>query len=523
MSVTVPGTSTPISQTFDNTQNNATAQQIANAIAQANNDSTLFIATYSGSTTPTVPAGDVGELIVDGSPGYTNVTVPSSYSYVVTNNTTSNPITIHGTASTSIIGGDGTVTVIDPAVIALGNGNNIVALTPSDAPYTASMGDGDNTVYAGGSGTVSGGTGSNQLNAGYGTGSNLLIAQGTDDTVVAGLSGGITSVESSGSNTLVFGNSGAMTLTLTGAAATVAAGSGDATVSVGSAASSTILFGGSGTLAVDNGGSGTEIAGFTGTVSLSGSNSLVFDGFGSAGTVTDAGSNDTIVGGDNSSTVTATTGNSLVFGTTGSLDFVGGSAAATVIAGSGAISAQGGQGGVVFAAHADNTAETVTAGTGGATLFGANGSDVNLNGAGNVLYGGYSTSGEGETVNGASLSGAVDIYAGAGNDSLVGGTGSDTMVAGTGDDTMTGGAGNNLFGFFDGSAGGHYTITDFSSSDAVYLGGYGTAAAATAIANATSAGGSTTITLADNTTITFSGVSSASQLEGHIGSSAAVV
>lgn len=522
--VTVQGTtsSSPVTHTYNNTQNQALAQQISNAIAQANNDGTLFVQNYSADhgTLPTVPAGKVGELIIDGTGGYNDVTVPASYSYVVTNNTASTPITVHGSPNTSIFGGGNSVTVIDPAAITLGDtssgSTNVIALTPADAPYNAAVGNGHNTVYAGGSGTVSGGTGTNQLNAGSGTGSNLLISQGVNDTIVAGLSGATTSIEASGTGALIFANAGTALMTLSGANATVANGSGADTIQLGTGATGTTVFGGTGTMNVSNLGGTATIAGSTGTVSLSGSSgSLLFDGFGGNGTVVDAGTADTIVAGNSTTNITSSSA-SLVYGTTGTLNFAGGAFAATVVAGSGNTSVLGGSGGVVYGASG-TTSQTVTAGTGGATLFGASGGEINVNGSGKVLFVGEAGS---ETLNGASQSGAINAYAGSGNDSLVGGSGNDTLIAGAGSDTLTGNAGNNLFGFIDGNAGGTYTISDFNSSDTVFLVGYGTAAAANAISSATSAGGNTTLHLADNSTITFTGVASASDLQGHIGSNA---
>jgi hypothetical protein len=59
-------------------------------------------------------------------------------------------------------------------------------------------------------------------------------------------------------------------------------------------------------------------------------------------------------------------------------------------------------------------------------------------------------------------------------------------------------------------------ITDFNANDAVYLAGYGGQAAANALSTATSADGSSTITLSDNTRITFLGVSNLNSLRGQI-------
>jgi hypothetical protein len=59
-------------------------------------------------------------------------------------------------------------------------------------------------------------------------------------------------------------------------------------------------------------------------------------------------------------------------------------------------------------------------------------------------------------------------------------------------------------------------ITDFNANDTVYLAGYGSSEAANALSHATSSGGSTTLTLSDNTQITFQNVASASALTGHL-------
>jgi Ca2+-binding RTX toxin-like protein len=121
----------------------------------------------------------------------------------------------------------------------------------------------------------------------------------------------------------------------------------------------------------------------------------------------------------------------------------------------------------------------------------------------------------------ASLSkGPNDIWAGGfgGNNSLIGGAGNDLLTAGSGSDTLTGGGGENGFYFWavNGGPNSHNIITDFSFIDYVTLGNYGPNAPAEAIASATVANGSTTITLSDKTTITFVGVTNPSSLNGHI-------
>jgi len=59
-------------------------------------------------------------------------------------------------------------------------------------------------------------------------------------------------------------------------------------------------------------------------------------------------------------------------------------------------------------------------------------------------------------------------------------------------------------------------IANFTASDAVNLSGYGGNDAARALAGAVSAGGNTSITLTDNTQITFLSVGSPGALAGHV-------
>ena len=77
--------------------------------------------------------------------------------------------------------------------------------------------------------------------------------------------------------------------------------------------------------------------------------------------------------------------------------------------------------------------------------------------------------------------------------------------------------GSDAFAFVSSRTSGNaVTILDFASDDTIYLTGYGTNDAATALSNATAVGGNTTITLTDHTQVTFIGVGSASTLQGHV-------
>ena len=100
----------------------------------------------------------------------------------------------------------------------------------------------------------------------------------------------------------------------------------------------------------------------------------------------------------------------------------------------------------------------------------------------------------------------------------MGGAGAENFVGGKGADTLVGNGGQNSFFFFTsyGSSAANHVISDFSFIDRVFLMNYGTAAAGAAIAGAQTANGSTTITLADNTKITFAGLTDPNALSGHL-------
>jgi Ca2+-binding RTX toxin-like protein len=113
-----------------------------------------------------------------------------------------------------------------------------------------------------------------------------------------------------------------------------------------------------------------------------------------------------------------------------------------------------------------------------------------------------------ETLSGFGSTGANVFFAGAGNDLLAGGAGAETFLAGHGSSTVIGGTGADLYGFINGLGGGSETVLGFSvaKGDHISLQGYGANAAQSALAGATVAGGSTTLTLSDHTSVTFIGV-----------------
>lgn len=87
------------------------------------------------------------------------------------------------------------------------------------------------------------------------------------------------------------------------------------------------------------------------------------------------------------------------------------------------------------------------------------------------------------------------------------GGGADNIVAGTGNAQMVAGGGSDLFVFGNGQAGGNDVIWNFAhGTDHVLLANYAPDIVTTALNSAVTSGGSTTITLPDNTRITFGAV-----------------
>ena len=220
--------------------------------------------------------------------------------------------------------------------------------------------------------------------------------------------------------------------------------------------------------------------------------------------------NDTIYPGAGSDTVFAV-GQDLAAVGTGTLSFVNGDNPATVIGGStGTAVINAGAGGGLFAGGSGD-ANIIVGGTGAATIFGSSGSDLLFAGGSNpdLLAAGSGN----ETLSGLGSSGDNVMWAGAGTDLMGGGSGDETFFAGQGSATIISGSGADLFAFVNGQAGGSDVVVGFNpgQGDRVDLQGYGANEVQNALAGATVANGSTTITLSDHTSITFAGVSNLTQ------------
>jgi Ca2+-binding RTX toxin-like protein len=110
--------------------------------------------------------------------------------------------------------------------------------------------------------------------------------------------------------------------------------------------------------------------------------------------------------------------------------------------------------------------------------------------------------------------GKLDFVGGSGKASVQGGSlGSNTFEAGSGNETLTGASASSTlphpddsFTFIKGHTGGTDLIKNFVSGDLVKLEGYGPHEIANALANVKYTPRGATITLSDNTKITFAGV-----------------
>lgn len=516
MPVTVPGSGSNAAVTIASGTGDTlnVSQELSNALNMLGSSLNTTVNTLSGSFTvpsaPTVSSGTQSSVILSGSSSI-NATVPAGYNYVVDNS--AGQSTISG-SNIAVVGHElgGTYNVSGSSTVAATGGNNNINATGS---FKMSAASGNDAMRGTGTGTIAGGAGTNTL---VGSGDIKIISGGTNDFVVG--QAGSNDVTSSGSNAGILGGTGTLTAAISGGGTTISAGS--ANTSVTTTGSSGVLFGGSGStlgaLNVNDGGSGNTVASFgsNASVNAGGSKGLVFGGSGTLN-ATIGGSANTLVGGTGASTVNAT-GSALLFGGTGAIQFVGGAGAFTLIgATGGSEQITVGSGGGLFSAGANNNS-TIVGGTGATTIFGGSGSVVNFVSS---LAGAFLIGADGnETLNASGSSAGNTFSNGLSSDAnirAIGGSGADFLFAGAGNSTLTGGSGVDTFVFFNSSTFGKANIiTDFNTaSDILVLGGYGQDASTVQLAQQQTPSG-VVLTLSDQTTITFSNLTNANQLNGRI-------
>ena len=252
------------------------------------------------------------------------------------------------------------------------------------------------------------------------------------------------------------------------------------------------------------GGTGINVivSGGTDLIAANGTDDIALNG--PAATVVSGGA-DTITGGAGSYSVSANANaTDSVFLESGKLLFANGDGASTVVGGSGSVTLFGGIGGGVFSGGAAGN-NVIVGGPGQAVMIGDGNGDVlfSSGNAGDTLVAGSGN----ESLVGTAGAGNDVFFAGSGNDVIDAGSGKDEIFAGTGNASVFAGAGKDTFFFVKGQAGGTDTIFDFKPArDHLKLLGYGHGAAKAALAGATVNNGALTLTLPDNTRVTFVGV-----------------
>ncbi len=500
---------------------------------------------------------DIGNYLISTSTG--NDTIFASGSGTVAAGIGANFVSVSGSNNYVVAAGNGdTIRQGSGAtsVLAVGTNSTIAGSSNPADSLTISLGGSGNVVFAGSTqAAVTIGAYSSTLpfNSPNGvtdpvttTGSGNIVVGGSspsgtltvvdlaDFAIISGAADSVVSATVSGNNTNVFGGSGVLNVSASGSNDSVAAGSAASFVTVSGSAA--YLFGNTsgGILTALDGSNGSVISlrsETTSTITLTGSNSKVIPGGGTLN-LSVTGSNDTVYAGSGAETI-QTTNNTLVYAPSGGipLNFVGGSGGVPTLVGGtgGSEHVTVGGSGISFSAGINDNS-TITSGTGQATVFGSAGATVTFIGtaAGGAqfhAYGGNETlSGAGSTTNnlyyGSSVAGSTT--------NLIGGSGSNTFFAGSNTETMTGGGNNEVFAILRqatsvNAGGAHVTITDFNSTDTIFMVGYdSTQSASTLLAHATGpaisgSGPGLTLTLSDNTTVTFTNLTSVSPLFGKIG------
>ncbi len=451
--VTVPGgTGVTIAIPFTSESNQLAAQQLLQALYYANPQQ-VHIA-YADTGFDSAVPGDINEL-VDSVAG--QVAVPSGYQYLIADYVTaaSNPY-----PANSFVGyGDFDGSSIDASADGLS--------------YTA--GTGTVTIVAGGAVTF-----------------NTLASNGGNGTLL--LDGGLAcNVDLASGNWSVQTAYGPTNLTL---------GSGADTV--------TVL--GQGTIH-----GGDALA----TVSLESADGVYYGGQ-RAQTIVDKGGNDSVVAGAGWDTVFAQGTGLHVQGGSGQTTFVDLTGRNTFVAGSGGAVAFGSAVGSTYQAGTSyfilvNTGgnDTVNAplGTVGPVIFGSPNGVIHLDSA---AQGAFVVAGSGdETINASASPAGITFFGGDGPSDLIGGADNNYFCASTGNCTMSAAGGGDLYEFIDHYAGARYVISDFHTTDNVYLSGYGTAPNS-GIETEIVTNGTLAMTLSDGTQIVFQNVGSASDLAGKI-------
>lgn len=189
----------------------------------------------------------------------------------------------------------------------------------------------------------------------------------------------------------------------------------------------------------------------------------------------------------------------------------------TIAAGSGTL--------YYLASSTASVSDTLVAGSGNVYGYTGAGDNVSVTGTGTGSFT-FLVGGGAETIDGANSSATQVFYAqadtsSAGSQLLIGGSGTNYFIAGEGSETLTGGAGHNTFFLNDSLTAGSGTITinDFaggSNNQLVLESGFTQNDVQTLLAGGTASASGYSVTLSDGVTINFTGITSGSELQGHI-------
>jgi hypothetical protein len=346
------------------------------------------------------------------------------------------------------------------------------------------------------------------------SGAASINLAGSDTVLVAAINAEATVTGSGGDNQIVFvdGNNEFIGTADTGGD-TVVAGSGFDTIYTSEIGSTTVNSGsGDATIYLQD----TTVGGFNDFVWLDdGVNTVYADGVKDAVVATVG---DQTINGDSVAAPGSYLG--VVLSATSAADIInaqGTDTTAVFDAGNGS-TITGGASTLYFLAEGAITA-TVDGGSGASYIYGGAGDSITLGATSDSTGTSYLVSGGNETLNGASSAGTLFAYLGAG-DSVAGPNGKSFLTAGGGSETLGGGTGINFFQIGEaGSGGGSFTINDFSTggqSTLILDNGF-TSADVSAIESSTNnVNGNLVVTISDSTTLTFTGITSGSQLVGHI-------
>jgi hypothetical protein len=289
------------------------------------------------------------------------------------------------------------------------------------------------------------------------------------------------------------------------------------------AASNEFILAGAETTVIEDGSVGGELVVFTG-----GTNAFEGSSTGVGGdTIVGGTGYDTITTGAGPSTVFAGAGNTLIYledtapgggdlvnmqaGTStvyadGVSDTVFAIATGTINAGTGSL-----------LVTTDGATITVIGGAGSTTGFLSAGTDLTFTSPAGDPSAVFIAGTGNETLDGSGAAGGFSFFADTVsgdtvNDSVTGGAGADFFSTGTGTEDIT--AGSGFAGFEIGADSGTITINDFGGIDSVNFAGLSVADETSLLATSSVvSGGNLTVTLADGTTVEFTGVTS---LTGHL-------